>query len=150
MSTASGERLRMLHESRKQLYSLPTDVLFELPGRPNVVYMIKDYSKDPTQGAQEARSEVSFLFKAFETGQIGPRRLARMTGEKPRASTIHEYLDWTVTAIEAHNEGEYVSGWPAGHSLQLQQACSTGWCGLASDSDTPLFVAAPGLTHGAI
>lgn len=54
-----------------------------------------------------------FLFKAFETGQIGPRRLSRMVGEnKPRNATIHEYLDWTVTGVEAKNEGEYVSSAP--------------------------------------
>lgn len=45
------------------------------------------------KGAAEARQEVGFLFKAFETGQIGPRRLARMIGENtPRNATIHEYL----------------------------------------------------------
>lgn len=100
----------MLHESRKRLYSLPTDVLFELPGRPNVLYAIKDYRADKTAGAAECRSDMPFLFKAFETGQIGPRRLSRMVGEnKPRNATIHEYLDWTVTGVEAKNEGEYVS-----------------------------------------
>ena len=110
MSTASGERLVMLHRSREALYTLPCDVLFELPGRPNVIYMLKDYSKDRSKGALDARAEVPFLFKAFETGQIGPRRLARMAGERPRTSTIHEYLDWTVTALEGSGDGEYVSG----------------------------------------
>lgn len=111
MSTAWGERLEMLHEARKRLYSLPTDVLFELPGRPNVLYAIKDYrSGDKAAAAEECRSDMQFLFKAFETGQIGPRRLSRMVGEnKPRNATIHEYLDWTVTGVEAKNEGEYVS-----------------------------------------
>ncbi len=47
--------------------------------------------------------------QAFETGQIGPRRLARMLGESaPRNATIHEYLDWTCTAVEAKDETEYV------------------------------------------
>lgn len=59
--------------------------------------------------------------QAFETGQIGPRRLARMLGENaPRNATIHEYLDWTVTAVEAKDETEYVSG--AGSS-QLRLLC---------------------------
>lgn len=110
MSTAWGERLEMLHESRQKLYSLPCDVLFELPGRPNVLYALKDYRADKVAGAQECRSDMPFLFKAFETGQIGPRRLSRLVGEnKPRNATIHEYLDWTVTGVEAKNEGEYVS-----------------------------------------
>lgn len=110
MSTAWGERLQMLHESRKKLDALPTDLLIELAGRPNVMYAIKDYRADKAAGAQECRSDMSFLFKAFETGQIGPRRLTRLVGEnKPRNATIHEYLDWTVTGKEASTEGDYVS-----------------------------------------
>jgi hypothetical protein len=110
MSTAWGERLQMLHASRSALDALPTDQLFELPGRPNVMYSIKDYRADKLAGAQECRSDMSFLFKAFETGQIGPRRLTRLVGEnKPRNATIHEYLDWTVTGKEAATEGDYVS-----------------------------------------
>jgi hypothetical protein len=128
MSTAWGERLEMLHESRKRLYSLPTDVLFELPGRPNVLYAIKDYRADKTAGAAECRSDMPFLFKAFETGQIGPRRLSRMVGEnKPRNATIHEYLDWTVTGVEAKNEGEYVSS--ARARLADWACCCGGWLG---------------------
>ena len=58
-----------------------------------MVYTIKDYSVDKVKGAAECRQECGFLFKAFETGQIGPRRLARMIGENtPRNATIHEYL----------------------------------------------------------
>lgn len=109
MSTAWGERLEMLHESRKLLYTLPTDMLFELPGRPNVIYALRDYRADKEAGARECRSDMPFLFKAFETGQIGPRRLSRLAGDKPRNATIHEYLDWTVTGVEAKQEGEYVS-----------------------------------------
>ncbi len=111
MSTATGERLKHLTSSRDLLYQLPTDTFFELPGRPNVIYCIKDYTKDKIKGALEARGEMGFLFKAFETGQIGPRRLARMAsaGEKPRNTTIHEWLDWTVTAAEAECDGDYVS-----------------------------------------
>lgn len=136
MSTAWGERLEMLHESRKRLYSLPTDVLFELPGRPNVLYAIKDYRADKTAGAAECRSDMPFLFKAFETGQIGPRRLSRMVGEnKPRNATIHEYLDWTVTGVEAKNEGEYVSSACAPHSwLGIPRV---GWRHFASGGMIP-------------
>ena len=117
MSTAWGERLEMLHESRKLLYTLPTDVLFELPGRPNVLYALKDYRADKEAGARECRSDMPFLFKAFETGQIGPRRLSRFVGDKPRNATIHEYLDWTVTGVEAKQEGEYVSGYSVSYSM---------------------------------
>lgn len=126
MSTAWGERLQMLHESRTPLYDLPCDVLFELPGRPNVMYAIKDYRADKVAGAQECRSDMSFLFKAFETGQIGPRRLSRMVGEnKPRNATIHEYLDWTVTGKEAQSEGDYVSVLSSGGGLGDLLLCTT-------------------------
>ncbi len=108
MSIAYGERLQYLNGTRKSLYALPCDELFELPGRPNVLYCLKDYTKDKVQGALDCRSEVQFLFKAFETGQKGPRRLARMA-DRPRNTTIHEYLDWTVTAAEAKDDGDYVS-----------------------------------------
>ena len=75
-----------------------------------MLYTIKDYSQDPAAGAAEARQEANFLFKAFETGQVGPRRLARLIGEKaPRSATIHEYLDWTVTAYEAQDDAAFVS-----------------------------------------
>eukprot|EP00775_Hariotina_reticulata_P010975 gene10975-11130_t len=107
MSTAWGERLEVLHEARKQICVLPCDAFFELPGRPNVVWSLKNYTPDKVAGAQECRSDMPFLFKAFETGQIGPRRLSRLVGDKPRNATIHEYLDWTVTGVEAKAEGEY-------------------------------------------
>lgn len=110
MSTAWGERLQSLNASRPLLYDLPVDQLHELPGRPNVVYCIRDYRAEPKSAqALEARSDMPFLFKAFETGQIGPRRLSRLAGDRPRSMTIHEYLDWTVTGMEAKQDGEYVS-----------------------------------------
>jgi hypothetical protein len=42
-----------------------------------------------------------------------PAWLVRM---QPRVSTIHEYLDWTVTAIEPHSPEDLVSecGWVGG------------------------------------
>ena len=49
-------------------------------------------------GIDIARREVPFLFKAFETGQARPPRPGTKAAEEPRASTIQEYLDWTVTA----------------------------------------------------
>jgi len=93
---------------KHHITQLPCDKLFELPGRPNVLYTIKNYSYDKTQGAAECRQEAGFMFRAFETGQIGPRRLARMLGENaPRNATIHEYLDWTCTAHESQDDTEY-------------------------------------------
>jgi hypothetical protein len=85
--------------------------LFELPGRPHVVYMLRSYADTPNaeEAAQTARNDMPFLFKAFETGQIGPKRMAKMHGGKPRTSTIHEYLDWTVTAQAAQEDDELVS-----------------------------------------
>jgi hypothetical protein len=40
-----------------------------------VVLQIKDYSKpNAAEGRQRARSDVPFMFKAFETGQAPPPR----------------------------------------------------------------------------
>ena len=80
-----------------------------------MLYTIRDFSYDRTQGAAAARAEAGFLFKAFEAGQVGPRRLAKLYGENaPRNATIHEYLDWTVAGLTARDETEYVSTrhWP--------------------------------------
>ncbi|GLC45090.1 hypothetical protein PLESTB_001467200 [Pleodorina starrii] len=128
MSTAQGERRLRLAATRSLLYQLPSNELFELPGRPHVVYQLRSYahSASADEAAQQARNDSPFLFKAFETGQIGPKRLARMHGDKPRVATIHEYLDWTVTAQAAEGDDEldfdgfrvlvilprYRSGWP--------------------------------------
>ena len=48
------------------------------------------------------------MFKAFEMGQIGPKKLAKMHGGAPRVATIHEYLDWTFTCAAAETDGELV------------------------------------------
>ena len=79
--------------------------------RPGVVLQIKNYSL-PTaaEGRQRARSDIPFLFKAFETGQAPPPRPGTKKAEAPRAATIHEYLDWTVTASEAEDPDELVGG----------------------------------------
>jgi hypothetical protein len=47
---------------------LPCDKLFELPGRPNVLYTLKNYSYDKVKGAVEARGEAGFLFKVGAGG----------------------------------------------------------------------------------
>lgn len=111
MSTATGQRRLDLQKTRNTLYQLPLNELFELPGRPHVVYQLRSYASttDPDEAALQARQEIPFLFKAFETGQIGPKRMAKMHGGKPRMATIHEYLDWTVTAQAAETDEELVS-----------------------------------------
>ena len=74
-----------------------------------MVFALRDYSQpDPTTGRQNARAEVPFLFKAFESGQAPPPRPGTKKAEQPRAATIHEYLDWTVTASEATDPDELV------------------------------------------
>jgi len=74
-----------------------------------VVYELKDYSKQsPEQGRADARTDAPFLFKAFETGQAPPPRPGTKKAEQPRAATIHEYLDWTVTASEPQHPDDLV------------------------------------------
>ena len=55
------------------LVQLPLNELFELPGRPHVVYQIRSYENlgSLAEAAAQARSDMPFLFKAFETGQVG-------------------------------------------------------------------------------
>lgn len=60
-------------------------------------------------GRSAARAEVPFLFKAFEAGQQPPPRPGTKKADQPRAATIHEYLDWTVTGSEAEDPDELVS-----------------------------------------
>ena len=75
--------------------------------RPTVIYSLRDYSKPDMQtGRSAARAEVPFLFKAFEAGQQPPPRPGTKKADQPRAATIHEYLDWTVTASEAEDPDE--------------------------------------------
>ena len=77
--------------------------------RPNVVFSIRDYAKPTTtEGRRNARDELPFLFKAFEMGQQPPPRPGTKRAEVPRAATIHEYLDWTVTASEPEDPDELV------------------------------------------
>lgn len=112
MSTATGDRRVRLSDTRSQLYKIPLNELFELPGRPHVVYQVRSYANPtaPESAAAAARNDMPFLFKAFETGQIGPKRMAKMHGGQARDATIHEYLDWTVTAQGADQDGELVRG----------------------------------------
>ena len=61
----------------------------------------RNYTTDKQAGRQLARADVPFLFKAFESGQAPPPRPGTKKAEEPRAATIHEYLDWTVTSNDA-------------------------------------------------
>lgn len=91
-------RREQLVEARKGIARVPCRELFELSGRPLVAYEIRDYHHP--DGRRLARFDLPFLFKAFETGQTAPPRAGTKNAAKPRAATIHEYLDWTVTAEE--------------------------------------------------
>lgn len=106
MSKVSLERLNVLRQHRRPLFDFPSNALHEIPGRPHVVFSLRDYSEDRDASIQEARSELAFLFKAFETGQINPKRLDQKLAGQRRFHTIHEYLDWTVTAVAAEDEGD--------------------------------------------
>eukprot|EP00803_Ostreobium_quekettii_P008373 evm.model.scf_648.7 EVM.evm.TU.scf_648.7 scf_648:57085-59284(+) len=87
-----------LQQARSLLYELPCFMLLELPGRPHVVYELRDYSQqDAEAGSEVARHDLPFLFRPFEVGQAPPPK-ERGGLEAPRDSTIHEYLNWTVTA----------------------------------------------------
>lgn len=86
-----------------------------------MVYQIRSYASTDNipDAVQAARNDVPFLFKSFETGQIGPKRMAKMHGGKPRMATIHEYLDWTVTAQKAQEDDELVGVSVYAHWMQL-------------------------------
>lgn len=62
-----------LREARKALFRLPRDEWLELAGHPTVYYELRDYREHPQgkeEGAKTARSDINFMFKAFETGQV--------------------------------------------------------------------------------
>lgn len=86
-----------LKQARAALFKIPAHEYFEVPGKADVLYELRDYSLDPERGAEKARLDIPFLFKPFEVGQKPPSSKGRELhfGREP---TIHEYLDWTVTA----------------------------------------------------
>ena len=101
------ERRAYLKEFRKRIDAIPVNELWEIPGRPAVVFSLKDFRRaDSQEGRRAARDELPFLFKAFEQGQVPPPRPGTKRADTPRAATIHEYLDWTVTASEPKDPDE--------------------------------------------
>ena len=93
---AAGRQERLL-QARNTIAALPCRELFELARNPTVLYDLRQYDK-LQEGPRLARFELPFLFKAFETGQAPPPRPGSKNAVENRPSTIHEYLDWTVTA----------------------------------------------------
>jgi hypothetical protein len=59
---------------------------------------------DRKEGIRCARADLPFLFRAFEAGQAPPPRPGTKRATEARAATIHEYLDWTVSAEESTPE----------------------------------------------
>ncbi|KAL6782775.1 hypothetical protein ACKKBG_A08095 [Auxenochlorella protothecoides x Auxenochlorella symbiontica] len=135
-------RRTLLAECREALKPLPSDDLHEIPGRPGVVFAVKDYSKPDTlrelSGKEAARKDAPFLFRAFETGQPRPPQPGSKRAAAPRAFTIHEYLDWTVTAPDPVTLDDldfggfrvvvlyprYLSLWPAPGAVEADVAAA--------------------------
>ena len=61
---------------------------------------------DRTTGIKAARADLPFLFRAFEAGQAPPPRPGTRAFAEARAATIHEYLDWTLSAEDALEDDE--------------------------------------------
>lgn len=132
-------RRQRLIEARRSIASLPCREIFEIAGRPAVAYEVRDYHYP--DGRKDARFDLPFLFKAFETGQQPPPRPGTKNAAKPRAATIHEYLDWTVMADEPKNSTDLVRHLPclahaAAHALCLADSdhCAHGACRTSADS----------------
>ena len=103
------QRPDQLQAARDRANELPCHEPIELAGRPNVFYELRDYAQpNKVEGAKAARTDVPYLFKSFETGQARPPRPGTKNAQLPRAATIHEYLDWTVTAQGSHALDELV------------------------------------------
>lgn len=96
-----------------------------------------------SEGATQARVDMPFLFKAFESGQAPPPRPGTKKAEETRAATIHEYLDWTLTRQEGLVDDEKVTekavgASPPGCILGSRSAIGLrsqrGWRGMAGFS----------------
>ncbi len=69
MSESKGARREELRAARRALEALPAGEIVELVGRPLLLYELRRYPRSK-EGAKAARSDLPFLFKAFETGQV--------------------------------------------------------------------------------
>ena len=119
-SQADFLRINQLQAAREAINVLPCNEPFELAGRPNVFYELRDYAEpDKLEGAKQARSDIPYLFKSFETGQARPPRPGTKNAQLPRAATIHEYLDWTVTSQGSSTQDELVREWSKQSQQQL-------------------------------
>ena len=103
------QRRARLQAARDTIDVLPCHEPVELIGRPNIYYELRDYAQpNKADGSKQARADVPYLFKSFETGQARPPRPGTKNAQLPRAATIHEYLDWTVTAQGSNSLDELV------------------------------------------
>ena len=137
-------RRNKLQTARDSVDVLPCQEAFELAGRPNLFYELRDYAQpNRVDGAKQARSDIPYLFKSFETGQARPPRPGTKYAQLPRAATIHEYLDWTVTAQGAAAQDELVTLLPiaaaSGTSLRMQPNAYVRQMCLIYDSDMQDF-----------
>ena len=70
----TAKRRAELRQARQVLFELPRNDMFEVAGHPTVYYELRDYRHHPggkEEGIRAARADVGFMFKAFETGQVG-------------------------------------------------------------------------------
>lgn len=70
----TSKRRAELRHARQVLFELPRNDMFEVAGHPTVYYELRDYRHHPggkEEGIRAARADVGFMFKAFETGQVG-------------------------------------------------------------------------------
>ena len=70
----TSKRRAELRQARQVLFELPRNDMFEVAGHPTVYYELRDYRYHPggkEEGIRAARADVGFMFKAFETGQVG-------------------------------------------------------------------------------
>jgi len=119
-SRVNEQRRAQLQAARDRAAELPCNEPTELAGRPNVYYELRDYAQpNKLDGSKRARSDVPYLFKSFETGQARPPRPGTKNAQLPRAATIHEYLDWTVTAQGSQALDELVRSCLALHTCTI-------------------------------
>ena len=142
------QRRDQLREARKALFKLPRNEWYELAGHPTVYYELRDYREHPLgkeEGIKTARSDINFMFKAFETGQVsleapcGPNMLSA----DPTSCNMHQAPAHAANACNdpqcstsARNDAKEHAACKQEASLKLsqEQASSTELCMLLADS----------------